>query len=335
MRKVGSLSNEDQAEKFRHILLADGIEVHFADEDDQSLDVWVIHDRDIWQARELLAQFMDSPDHESFKSRAQLGRVKKQQSQVIHAATRFRNVNVRTKVFFRPRFDSQFYTTMSLIIMCAGFFVLQYFDKERWLRHQLSISQDPLSYLMGVRNLIEVQQGQIWRLVTPIFIHADFFHILFNMMWLYQFGRQIEEVKGSLHLLMIIIAIAIPSNMAFYYVAGPSFGGMSGVIYGLVFYMWISDRLRYPATFQVDPNLVQFFLIYYVICWVLSVMGFGVANTVHGVGALMGLVCAFFVTGEHKVFFKRPKYFNKDFLYQVLIGVALLVGGMFTDYLTY
>ena len=43
--------------------------------------------------------------------------------------------------------------------------------------------------------MYDVLRGQIWRLITPIFIHFDVMHILFNMWMLRDLGDQvIEEV---------------------------------------------------------------------------------------------------------------------------------------------
>lgn len=42
-----------------------------------------------------------------------------------------------------------------------------------------------------------VYQGEVWRLVTHAFLHADFWHILFNMLFLWWFGSELEEMYGS------------------------------------------------------------------------------------------------------------------------------------------
>lgn len=36
-----------------------------------------------------------------------------------------------------------------------------------------------------------------WTIITHAFVHADFFHILFNMLWFFWFGRIIQEFLGS------------------------------------------------------------------------------------------------------------------------------------------
>src|SRR5947209_5888967 len=42
-----------------------------------------------------------------------------------------------------------------------------------------------------------VQQGEVWRLLTPVFLHGGLFHLLFNMFGLYFVGSRVEELYGS------------------------------------------------------------------------------------------------------------------------------------------
>jgi len=63
-------------------------------------------------------------------------------------------------------------------------------------------------------RLVEVRGGEVWRLVTPIFIHFSIFHILFNCMMAYQLGGAIEMNRGSTRLALLVLLTAVPSNLA-------------------------------------------------------------------------------------------------------------------------
>ena len=89
---------------------------------------------------------------------------------------------------------------------------------------------------------MELKQGEIWRPVTPIFMHFGIIHILFNMMWLKELGTMIEFKNGSLKMLLMVLIIAVVSNVGQDYYKGPYFGGMSGVVYGLFGYIWMKSR---------------------------------------------------------------------------------------------
>jgi membrane associated rhomboid family serine protease len=49
----------------------------------------------------------------------------------------------------------------------------------------------------GVFDLSAIVRGEVWRLITPIFLHADPIHLIFNMLVLYWFGSIIEGVYGT------------------------------------------------------------------------------------------------------------------------------------------
>ncbi|HEV3145300.1 MAG TPA: rhomboid family intramembrane serine protease [Gemmataceae bacterium] len=64
-------------------------------------------------------------------------------------------------------------------------------------------------------NARDVLHGQVWRLVTHAFLHADFWHILFNMLLLYWFGRDIEGIYGSKEFLAFYLTSAVLAGLAF------------------------------------------------------------------------------------------------------------------------
>jgi GlpG protein len=135
--------------------------------------------------------------------------------------------------------------------------------------------------------------GQVWRLITPDFLHFSWTHIIFNSVMLWFLGSQIEWFDGRARLLVLFVATSLLSNGLQYIVSGPLFGGLSGVVYGILGYCWLSQR-RVPR-FQFPPALVTFAVAWMVIGFTPfpEALGLGrMANEAHLGGFVAGLVLA-------------------------------------------
>ncbi|MGY0399169.1 MAG: rhomboid family intramembrane serine protease [Ostreibacterium sp.] len=138
-----------------------------------------------------------------------------------------------------------------------------------------------------------ILSGQVWRLVTPIFLHFPalgiiFAHLAFNLIWLHLFGVMIERTEGSKFLFWLILVAAVVSNVAQGQMSYFIFGGMSGVVYALLGYLFLWKKLdpRYPINF---PEQIAYFLIGFMLLSAIGVFGDGIANTAHIVGFVVGL----------------------------------------------
>ena len=137
-------------------------------------------------------------------------------------------------------------------------------------------------------------QGQYWRLVTPAFLHFGLLHIVFNGLWVWEFGRRIEWQSGSLGFLLLFMLIAVGSNLGQYLWSGPSlFGGLSGVVYGLLGYVWLRGLLAPHPLLMIPRGIILFMLAWLVLCLVGVIDLFldgGVANGAHVAGLAVGIV---------------------------------------------
>jgi membrane associated rhomboid family serine protease len=134
----------------------------------------------------------------------------------------------------------------------------------------------------------DVLGGEVWRLVTPMFLHLSFLHILFNMMWLWDLGRLVEMIKGSVFLLAFVVVTGAASNVAQYAITGsPAFGGMSGVVYALLGYVWMQGKFNPRFGFEMHKATVIMMLVWYVLCWT-GLVG-PIANWAHTGGLVLGV----------------------------------------------
>ena len=139
-----------------------------------------------------------------------------------------------------------------------------------------------------------IEQGQYYRLISPIFLHFGLLHLVFNCLWLSMLGFRIEAIEGSFHLLILVIICGIVSNMVQYNWSGSVyFGGMSGVIYALLGYVWIKHKIA-PHNFPALPQgLMGFMVGWLVLCMtgILEVtLGMAIANAAHLGGLIIGLI---------------------------------------------
>lgn len=139
----------------------------------------------------------------------------------------------------------------------------------------------------GIWLLAEVRAGQYWRLITPIFIHFGVMHIAFNSLWLWELGGAIERTSQAWKLGALVLVIGLCSNLAQYFYGGPLFGGMSGVVYGLLGYVWAQGHFNPYARLILNKYIMIMMLAWFALCWI-GVFG-AIANMAHTVGLLMGL----------------------------------------------
>nr|WP_298059279.1 rhomboid family intramembrane serine protease [uncultured Halomonas sp.] len=143
--------------------------------------------------------------------------------------------------------------------------------------------------------------GQIWRLLSPAFLHFGWMHLIFNLMWVWYFGRQIEALQGSKTMLVLLVVAGIGANIAQYTTGTVLFGGMSGVVYALLAHVWLMTRRVPHSGFFVPQMLVVFMLGWMVFTMtdMASSVGFGnVANEAHLGGLLVGLVTGWYYSSR-------------------------------------
>jgi len=148
-------------------------------------------------------------------------------------------------------------------------------------------SQNTLVLLRyGAKDSGLIWEGQYWRLITPIFLHAGLTHLLLNAFSLFQMGGLIELMYGKLRMLVIFMASGFLATMAST-IASPNISvGASGAIFGL-FGALLYFGLRNPAIFRS-----VFGMRIYIVLAINLVMGVVIPN-IDSVAHLGGLVGGF------------------------------------------
>ena len=185
-------------------------------------------------------------------------------------------------------------TLITLILGVLGFFLVSY---KQDVVHLLTFVDFTLVNGKGPQ-FVPVEEtfasGEYWRFVTPAFLHFGIFHVVFNSLWLWEFGRRVELVSGRSAYLVLMLTLASGSNTGQYLWDGPVlFGGLSGVVYGLVGYVWIRNRIAPQPVLNVQPGIIYMLIGWLLVCLFGIVDVFingGVANGAHVSGLLIGML---------------------------------------------
>ena len=138
-------------------------------------------------------------------------------------------------------------------------------------------------------DLTQLTGWQIWRFVTPAFLHFSPLHLIFNLMWWWYLAGLIERQLGCSKLLTLLLIGAVIPNLLEYLVSGPDFGGLSAVVNTLVGYTWILGRRRPEGGVQLQDGIFGFMVIWLIIGFS-GVLGNNLANVAHLSGLLIGLL---------------------------------------------
>ncbi len=88
--------------------------------------------------------------------------------------------------------------------------------------------------LLGIKYNDFIRQGEVWRLITPVFLHGSIFHIAMNMYGLFVFGPGLESRFGRARFFLLYFLSAYAGNvMSFLLNPSPSLGA-STAIFGLI-----------------------------------------------------------------------------------------------------
>lgn len=284
MREAGRLPSAAEAQRLSDFLLAEGID-NRVDPEDDSWVLWVYEDHLLGRAKEELQRFLQNPNHESYVAAQTQANVIRKQARVEAERARKQHIEVRNR-WQTPGMTRGRVTLGLMAISVAVAILTKLGAQPEPVQSWLSISPYTTSGMyISYPGLRPILSGQVWRLVTPIFLHLSFLHLLFNMLWLYQLGLWVESRLGPWRMFMLVLALAIPSNLLQYFWEGPHFGGMSGVDYGLLSYTYVKGRLAPHLGIAITQGTMLFML-----GWM--VLGFfgamRMANGCHLGGLLMG-----------------------------------------------
>ncbi|KHS77569.1 rhomboid family intramembrane serine protease GlpG [Pectobacterium brasiliense] len=172
--------------------------------------------------------------------------------------------------------------TLSLMVVTIAVFILM----------QISGYE---SVMVWLAFPAEGQQIEVWRWFSHVLLHFSLLHILFNLMWWWYLGGPVEKVLGTGKLLVITLVSALVSGWAQSWFSGTHFGGLSGVVYALMGYVWLRGE-REPDGYLSMPRSLMAFALLWLVAGYFDILGMSIANAAHVAGLVVGLLMAFWDT---------------------------------------
>ncbi|HEX2677154.1 MAG TPA: rhomboid family intramembrane serine protease [Polyangiales bacterium] len=300
MRKLASFDDESRARVLARALRAEDIASEVRSSQDASHSVWIMLEDQLDTAKQLLAAFLADPEAERFHA----ARVPAAPEVVVprprsvppsprppQMADMPRPRVIRARAVFQLSNAGAPITTLLLFGSMAIAVLTELGDRTRILKYFTIASFVKIGGMASWHGYEDINHGELWRLFTPALIHFGIFHLLFNAFWLLDFGGTLERFQGPLRFALFVAAAALISNLAEFELGGqPVFGGLSGIIYALMGYLWVRGRLDPLSGVGIAPPLVTFFLVLLVLGFtdVLSSLGGPRANYCHLGGLVTG-----------------------------------------------
>jgi len=305
MRQIWLFEQANQAQACSDFIASRDIANTLLAGDGDAQELWIREEAELPKARELLQEYLADPLAERFQQAAIKGRRRKKE-QEKKARQPSAILDARTTIFNRSSAVSRGAVTLLLIVVCAAIFIFSKLGEDLFYLRPFLISGTrvlPDQGLVWIPLWESLKNGDLWRLFTPMFIHFGLMHIFFNMMWLLDLGSMVEQRRGSIFLIFFIAAISASSNLAQYFFGNPLFGGMSGVNYGLVGYIWMKGKYDPASGLGLHKNTILMMVGWYLACLVGIIPH--VANAAHTAGFAGGIAWGFLTSLKFRQILNR------------------------------
>ncbi len=305
MRSLGYIDGRKQTEHFVAYLLTQKVKTHIENSDGSDRwEIWVRNEDQLEFARQELMSFQREPDNPKYsdavKTATSLLETDRKQRQ--SAARNIRRMPSRVRVGMAN--GSIPPLTMTLVVISIAISLLSEFGAPRITNSWGQTIVGELSFV-NAQDFAQKQdpaaslkKGELWRTITPIFMHGSPLHLAMNLLMLVSLGRLIERLLGTQRFALLIFAAAVIPNLmqglAPEILRGsPHFMGISGVVYALFGYIWIRSMLDPFLGVMIPTPIVVLMVGIIVVGFTVRVPGWNFADMCHLGGLLVGVGLAY------------------------------------------
>lgn len=258
-------------------------------------DIWVHNEDHIPKAKEAFAAFERDADDPRFADASRAAEAERLKAEQLDRQYR-KNVRDLSGTLGRVPLRRRPLTAFLVAVSVSLFLTEGVSPNARyWLRDRLGFfsTAEQLRPDAKAHGLDAIHRGEVWRLVTPIFLHLGPMHLVFNMWALIIEGTVVETRQGTRKLLALVLLSAVVSNVGQYlYVLNFSPGlvgwfGISGVVYALFGYLWMKGVNEPEQGLALHPSTVRVMLLWLMLGFTPV---FPMANGAHLAGLVVGML---------------------------------------------
>ncbi len=330
MRRIGTLTDGSLARQFCDYLVTLSIDATTEEgsESEKSIwNIWIRDEKDVDRARQEFLAFEAAPGEQRYQVAGEVTRLRneriaeqqrrmKQHRKLVQAMPAqsggvgpLAGANVR---------QQSIPVTIAIIVLSVIASFATNFGNPRSRGNRTTLEQEAYyelsfadwrDYLSSsnpneaVREdpYVAIRRGELWRLITPMFMHGDAMHLAFNMLWVFFLGSAIERLHGSFFFLLLVLGTQIVGILVHVMLSGMDFLpaalhgspfaiGASGAVYGLFGYLWIRPAIDPDYPIRLVPMNIALMLGWLVICMTPLIPN--VANGAHLGGLFAGMLVA-------------------------------------------
>ncbi|MBL6734931.1 MAG: rhomboid family intramembrane serine protease [Shewanellaceae bacterium] len=215
--------------------------------------------------------FLEEPLHQRYR----------QASWASNKSLDFSLLGLMSSSFNSRMFQDTGWVTWAVMVICSLVFGVS----------ALGLAADVFGYMKFFEALSVNQLKEFWRWLTPSFLHFSGLHLMLNMAWWWYLGGRLERKLGPIRLFEILIGTSVVACLVQFYWMDSYFGGLSGVVFGLVGYYFIGGYCFKNNLLRIEP----LFLVMMCLSLLLGfsgLMNVPVANGAHLGGLLAGMLLA-------------------------------------------
>lgn len=269
MIRLISLNQPRMAQAFIDYMASRQIDIKLMPEGEGQFALWLVDDQHQVEAEAELKMFLSEPNDTKYQAASWDMAESRTNHFCYHSPSMMSMIKAKAGPF-----------TLAIMAACIGIFILQQFGAGQPVFDALHFPA------------FAGQEWQVWRWVSHALLHFSIMHIAFNLLWWWQLGGDIEQRLGSGKLLQLFVFSAALSGIGQFWVEGANFGGLSGVVYALVGYIWLLGYRAPEKGLLMPKPLIGFMLVWLVLGFVQPFMA--IANTAHLVGLLAGVMLGWF-----------------------------------------